>query len=671
MRGRGGRRMSGWESRVQSEIQMGNGRLLATFDPIGEVDQFYAPHIDAFRSRVGSFRTSVLVPGPYEQQGEHHLHPELIRIDQGSFNIRLQMNTGTQVLVADYHHKYRPLKIQRRIGLHPTDPVMLDTWKISGENAGLLHESIPWMGHSTSGHCSLYHPTFNGLVHHRDRRWLGVMARGKSQWVRVGHLNEHDRYRLWSGEKVGVPVGPHDLGGYPNGEVSLGWDQVVQGPATWGALAVAPDQDGNEIEFAVICAESEAHLGQLHEAILKVPGPRFFQMTEGMVERRHEPAKPLLEKVRNPRIRALCERSIDVLHALQDGQTGALMAAAEVDPHSRMSGGYGYSWPRDGAYLATALGHWGFRERVEHYFRYCAETQDPSGAWWQRYLASGHAGPSWGRIQIDEPASVIAAAYLHYRTHQDMFWLEGMWPTLQKGLSFLEAFHAPVHPMGHPSHDLWEERMGIHAYSLGAVAAAYLSGAYLAGQLGDAQASERYATLGKNLSSLIHEKFVPAEGPIRRSFVAGSHDFKHGGGYWDEATDVSMLGLISPFNILQVGDRAAQRIVESVRSRLWSRPVGGVIRYEGDTYRGGNPWVLATLWLASVELAAGNFDEAREAFQWVIAKSTPLGMMPEQVHRESGLPYWVTPLGWSHAMFLLFVRQVLDLHAEAKIWENL
>ena len=53
--------MSGWESRSQSEIQMGNGKLLATFDAIGEVEQFYAPHIDAFRSRVGAFRTSILV----------------------------------------------------------------------------------------------------------------------------------------------------------------------------------------------------------------------------------------------------------------------------------------------------------------------------------------------------------------------------------------------------------------------------------------------------------------------------------------------------------------------------------------------------------------------------------------------------------------------------------
>jgi hypothetical protein len=670
--------MSGWEGRTQSELQLSNGRLLATFDPNGEVDQFYAPHIDAFRARVGAFRTSVLVPS-----ADGSRQPELIRIEPGAFNIRLHLQPGCQVLVADYHHKYRPLKLQRKVGLHPTEALMLDTWKVMDERAGLLHESIPWLGHSTSGQCSLYHPTFNGLVHHRDRRWLGVMVRGGDrapqgrgdpQWVRVGHLSDHDRYRLWSGERVGPPIGAQDLAGFPAGPASLGWDQVVQGPATWGAFAVGPAEGSGaeaEIEFAVICADSERGLGELLEQTSRVSGARFFQMLEGVVSRRHLPARPLLERVRNPRVRELCERSIDVLHGLQDAGSGALMAAAEVDPHSRMSGGYGYSWPRDGAYLAAALGQWGFRERVEHYFKFCAETQDPSGAWWQRYLATGNAGPSWGRIQIDEPASVISAAWLHYKTHQDLFWLEGFWPVLQKGLSFLESFHAPIHPMGLPSHDLWEERMGIHAYSLAAVASAFRAGAALAGELGEKDAQEHYSGWASNLSSIIHEKFLPPGGPIKRSYVVNSYDYQRGGGYWDEAADASLLGLILPFGVLRVQDEAARKLVSSVRERLWSRPVGGVLRYEGDAYRGGNPWVLTTLWLASVELLAGNAAEARECFGWVMAKNTPLGMMPEQVHRETGLPCWVIPLGWSHAMFLLFVRQVLDMKAEGGIWENL
>jgi GH15 family glucan-1,4-alpha-glucosidase len=138
--------------------------------------------------------------------------------------------------------------------------------------------------------------------------------------------------------------------------------------------------------------------------------------------------------------------------------------------------------------------------------------------------------------------------------------------------------------------------------------------------------------------------------------------------YWDSAADASMLGLIRPFGILSKRSPAALRIAESVRSRLWNGTVGGIIRYEGDTYRGGNPWILTTLWLGLVDLAGGNFVEARRAFEWSMSKATSLGMMAEQVHRETGNPFWVIPLGWSHAMFLLFVRDVLDRGAADQIW---
>jgi hypothetical protein len=637
---------------------MGNGTLLATFDRVGEIEQLFAPNIDALQSRVGSFRTSVVIPTSTDHQNRSA--PEVIPVIHDHFETRLQLERGSQVLQIEYQHRSRPVRLMRKLALHPSEPLILDQWKISGEWAGLLHQSVPWMGNSTSAHCSLYHPVFNGVVHHRGRRWLGVISRsgGATQWQRVGHLSEEERYRLWGGDRVTISFNNGDLWGYPAGNIKPGWDQVVQGCATWGAFAVAP---ADEIEFLIICAESERHLGRLITQLEHLPTKRFFQMVAGTVERRYFPAMPILNKINNTYVRHLCERSIDVLHALQDAKTGALMAAAEVDPHSRMSGGYGYSWPRDGAYLATALGAFELRERVEHYFRFLADTQDVSGAWWQRYLATGHAGPSWGRIQIDEPASVLAAAYLHFRKTKDHLWLENFWPNLEKGLSFLEAFHADPNPMGHPSHDLWEERMGIHAYSLGAVASAFLTGGHLAGELMETEKQAKYTEIGKRMSAMISEKFVPADGPIYRCKI---------GDHWDGAADVSMLGLIKPFGIYNTRQPQAQRILEMVRQRLWWKPTGGVLRYEADTYRGGNPWILTTLWLAYVELSFGNIHEAREAFQWSISKATSLGMLAEQVHRDSGKPFWVIPLGWSHAMLLLFVRAALNRKLENQMWEN-
>lgn len=655
--------MSGWERRPASAIQMGNGALLATFDAVGELEQVYAPSIDALQSRLGSFRNSLVFPAA--QPGEV---PEWSRISPEEFHVRLRLEAGSQVLLAEYHHKHRPVRVHRRIGLHPTEPVLLDHWRILDERAGVLHESVPWMGGSTSAHCSLYHPALNGLVHHRGRRWLGVLARAATHWTRVGHLSDQDTHRLWAGERVWPPVAREELRGYPGAPLRLGWDQVVQGTPTWGALAVAPAE---EIEFFILCAESERHLGGLLELLKDVPARRYFEMIENYARRRHLPAGPLLARVGSPKVRALCERSIDVLHALQDARSGALLAAAEVDPHSKMSGGYGYSWPRDGAYLGSALDAWGFHDRVERYFQFLCETQDSSGAWWQRYLATGHAGPSWGRIQIDEPATVIVAAYWHFQATRDLFWLERIWAMLEKGLGFLERFHSHEHPMGQPSHDLWEERMGLHAYSLGAVARAFLAGAYLARQLSRRPEQRRYFHQAGRIQKLLRANFLLHEGAYRRAFIVNTWDYERGGGSFDEKADVSLLGLIHPFRVLQPDDPCAGRILEDIRSKLWVKPVGGFMRYEWDAYRGGNPWILTTLWMASLELKLGRIEAAREAFRWVLSKATPLGMLAEQVHRESGEPFWVIPLGWSHAMFLLFVREALESRREGEIWEGL
>jgi GH15 family glucan-1,4-alpha-glucosidase len=135
--------------------------------------------------------------------------------------------------------------------------------------------------------------------------------------------------------------------------------------------------------------------------------------------------------------------------------------------------------------------------------------------------------------------------------------------------------------------------------------------------------------------------------------------------------DTSLLGLITPFGILSEKDPAAQRLIADLKEKLWSRPHGGLLRYEWDAYRGGNPWILCTLWLGGVDLGLGNLSEARECFHWAVSKATPVGMLAEQVSRESGKPMWVIPLAWSHAMFLMFVREVLDRRVENQIWENL
>ena len=93
--------------------------------------------------------------------------------------------------------------------------------------------------------------------------------------------------------------------------------------------------------------------------------------------------------------------------------------------------------------------------------------------------------------------------------------------------------------------------------------------------------------------------------------------------------------------------------------RALARPGGGLLRYDGDTYVGGNAWVLAALWLGLYRRQVGDADGHRRAVAYAQRVATPLGLLPEQV-TDRGEPAWVLPLAWSHALLVLSARPELE-----------
>jgi GH15 family glucan-1,4-alpha-glucosidase len=113
--------------------------------------------------------------------------------------------------------------------------------------------------------------------------------------------------------------------------------------------------------------------------------------------------------------------------------------------------------------------------------------------------------------------------------------------------------------------------------------------------------------------------------------------------------------------------------MNQVRDRLTVKtPVGGVARYENDSYHQiskdvahvpGNPWFICTLWLAQYEISrAKTVAEARRAIptlDWAVSRALPSGVLAEQVHPYTGQPISVSPLTWSHATFVTVVADYL------------
>ena len=97
--------------------------------------------------------------------------------------------------------------------------------------------------------------------------------------------------------------------------------------------------------------------------------------------------------------------------------------------------------------------------------------------------------------------------------------------------------------------------------------------------------------------------------------------------------DISLLGLVTPFNLFAPKEKKILNTIEKIELTLRTY-TGGYLRYEGDNYVGGNPWVIANLWMAKYYLEAGNNNTMQ-------AK-------------------WVIGLGWSHAMFIDILNRLYN-----------
>jgi hypothetical protein len=73
---------------------------------------------------------------------------------------------------------------------------------------------------------------------------------------------------------------------------------------------------------------------------------------------------------------------------------------------------------------------------------------------------------------------------------------------------------------------------------------------------------------------------------------------------------------------------------------------------------GEDPWTAPTAWAAWSLAALGERRVALSLLGDLRRASTPLGLLPERVDADTGLPTSTTPLAWSHAFAILALREL-------------
>jgi glucoamylase len=358
-----------------------------------------------------------------------------------------------------------------------------------------------------------------------------------------------------------------------------------------------------------------------------------------------------------------------VIRALQD-PGGGVLAAPECDPDMRRSGGYGFVWARDLAFIVTAAAVAGRRDVVDGALGWLVRAQSPDGLYEQRHWSDGRVAPTWG-LQLDETGAVLHAIGDAARILGDDGVIVRCWSTVRAGADALARLLHPDTGLPPASLDAWEERVGVHTYSVAATIAGLEAAARMADGR-DADAAVRWraaarrcrAGLDAHLWSEPHGRFLRSRDVARDDDAGAPVPLHHqppdrpahpvrSVDPIDPTVDASLLGLAYPFAVLDHDDPRLIATVDAVAREL--RSGVGVLRYPGDTYVGGNPWLLTRLWLGLARRPPGATVPV-DGLADVASCATAGMLLPEQVDAITGRPVWVVPLAWSHAFYALGCR---------------
>lgn len=397
-------------------------------------------------------------------------------------------------------------------------------------------------------------------------------------------------------------------------------------------------------------------------------------------------------EIEDSKVADIYKRSILTFHLLQNKQTGAFIAGPEVDDEYDYSGGYAYCWGRDAAFIASAVDAAGYHDSVSKFYRFMTSIQSADGSWDQRHYTDGVLAPTWG-LQIDETGSILWGINQHYQLTKDESFRKDAWPSVKKGADFLAGFIDPETHLPLPSKDLWEKRDGEHLYSAAAVYGGLVGAAELAEKEHLDDLANRYKEKASKMKKAVlsigwndqEERFVrsikltvPAaqyeqeraagRKVLERSNIKGVKEYT----LWEDLTpDISLLGLSYPFGMIDVSDDKLKKTAQAIEETCTSKKVGGIERFPGDVYIGGNPWIISTLWLGIYKVKNNDYHAGSALFDWATKYANHLNLLPEQIDKETGEPAWVMPLTWSHAMYVLSIKEFSEKKLAEDIEESI
>jgi GH15 family glucan-1,4-alpha-glucosidase len=382
----------------------------------------------------------------------------------------------------------------------------------------------------------------------------------------------------------------------------------------------------------------------------------------------------------DPDLTRLFHQSLEIIRVHADSH-GGIIASSDTEMLNQGRDTYGYVWPRDAAISAHALDRTSYFDTASRFYDFMGRLIEPGGYLMHKYRVDGVLGSSWHPwvrnghqelpIQEDETALVIFMLGRHFALARDVEFVERHFNSMiEPAADFMSSYIDQETGLPQGSYDLWEEKYGTSTFSAAAVYGALMTASDIATTLGKRNHAQKYRTRAERIREGILTYLYSVE-------LGGFIKLIRRDGYQlirDTTVDISSLHGLLLFGVLDHADPRIQSMRALVEQRLKvPTGLGGYMRYEGDRYyktsdqAPPNPWVITTLWIAQHDIRSATTLEAlTEAYgilRWVYDRATPSGVLPEQLHAETGAHLSAAPLVWSQAEFVLTALAYCEKYA--------
>lgn len=679
------------------DLPVGNGKLLVTFDQDYCLRDIYYPCVGKENHTNGhKFRFGIWVDGSFSwldrkwrlglEYADESLVTKVSASNEG-LQVALQCND-----IVDYRENIYIKKIVVRNLADREREVRL-----------FFHHDYHIL-ESPLANTAYYDPEEKGLIHYKGNRYFLMSGlrhkdHGIDQYA-AGRKEFQGLEGTWRDAEDGI------LEGSPISQGSV--DSVI-------SFSVKVPPNGEQAIYYWICVgQNYAEVSGLNRMVVKSGPELFIRRTENYWRAWVNKDKVNLGDL-PPQIKKLYKQSLLILRTNVDAG-GAIIAGTDSDIQHYARDTYSYMWPRDGALVAYALdmaGHLGITRR---FFDFCLEIvskgKESGGYFLHKYNPDGSLGSSWHPwvsggeekmpmvtkqlpfgissykwlsdhekrlpVQEDGTGLVLWALWHHFEKFRDIESAVRQYESMVVRCGdFLASYRDPETGLPLPSYDLWEERWGVHTFTVSAVYAGLKAAERFANVFGDSEKAKTYASAAAEIKSAMDKYLYSSEHKrFSRGIVSGSN----GAFELDLTMDASLYAPFY-FGVLDPGDERVVNTMNAIRERLWVKAeAGGVARYEGDSYQKvsddlqevpGNPWFISTLWLAQWHIArAQNLEELGEAIpimEWAASRALPSGVLAEQVNPNTNQPLSVSPLTWSHATYVTAVLEYLKKLQELNV----